>query len=63
MIIAAALLASGQALPWLDRSWLNAQVRLEAAASAGPKRPLKPAPPTPPKSDRKLPSYENTLGM
>jgi hypothetical protein len=66
MIIAAALLASGQVLPSIDRAWLNQQVRLEAAASRNPRRPLKSAPPAPPArpgNERKLLSYENTTGM
>jgi len=63
MIILAAMLASGQVLPLLDRSWLNEQVRLEAAASKNPKRSLKPKRPLSPNNFRKLMSYENTIGM
>jgi hypothetical protein len=63
MIILAAMLASGQVLPLLDRAWLNNQVRLEAAASKNSKRFLRPMVPTPPNTFRKLLSYENTIGM
>jgi hypothetical protein len=63
MIIFAAMLASGQVLPWLDRPWLNEQVRIEAAAAGSPKRALKLAPPVSAKAPRKLMSYENTVGM
>ena len=63
IFLAAALLAPGQALPWLDRSWLNEQARLEASASENPKRPLKPTLPTPLDNPRRLMSYENTVGM
>lgn len=63
MIILAAMLASGQVLPLLDRSWLNQQVRLEAAASKNPKRSLKPRLLLPANNYRKLMSYENTIGM
>jgi len=57
------MLASGQVLPLLDRSWLNEQVRLEAAASKNSKRSLKPTLPQPSNNYRKLMSYENTIGM
>ncbi len=63
MIIVAAMLASGQVLPWLDRPWLNEQVRLEAEASGNPKRPLKLTVPPSPNNYRRLMSYENTIGM
>jgi hypothetical protein len=63
MIILAAMLASGQVLPLLDRSWLNNQVRLEAAVSKNLKRTLKPMLPLAPNTFRKLMSYENTIGM
>jgi|GEM_PF-3783282 len=41
MIALAAILASGQVLPGIDRPWLNEQVRIEALVSVSPKRPLK----------------------
>lgn len=63
MIIFAAMLASGQVLPWINRPWLNEQARLEAAAAGNMKRPLKLAPATPPKNERKLMSFENTNGI
>jgi hypothetical protein len=63
MIIFAAIVASGQVLPWLDRPWLNEQVRLEAAASRMLIRPIKPAPAASPAGVRKLERFENTLGM
>ncbi len=63
MIIFAAMLASGQALPWIDRPWLKEQVRLEALASWKPKQVFKPATPAFPVSNRKLLSFENTVGM
>jgi hypothetical protein len=34
MIIFAAMLASTPALPWLDRAWIDRQVRLEMAIAA-----------------------------
>ena len=63
MIILAAVLASGQALPLVDRTWLNEQVRLEAVAFRNPKRPLKLGLPAHPVNFRKLESYENINGM
>ena len=68
IILAAAALASGQALPWINRAWLAEQVRLEAASSNS-KRPLKPAPqtrparPAPAKADRTQVTYADTVGM
>lgn len=49
MIILAAMLASAQALPWLDRSWLNEQARIEVAVAAPArarpaKAPVRPRP-------------------
>ena len=35
MIIMAAMLASGSALPWLDRSWLNDRARIESRIGGG----------------------------
>jgi hypothetical protein len=62
MIILAALLASSQVLPGIDRAWLIEQVRIEALVSMDPKHPLKLAPrgaATP-----RTMSYENSiLGM
>ncbi|HLK96526.1 MAG TPA: hypothetical protein VK364_02045 [Hymenobacter sp.] len=63
MIIFAALIASGQVLPWLDRPWLNERVRLEAAASPMLINPIKSRPAASPAGVRKLESFENTLGM
>jgi hypothetical protein len=57
------MLASGQVLPWLDRPWLNEQARLETTTSGNPKRALKVALPPSPSTQRKLMSYENTVGM
>lgn len=62
MIILAAMLASGQVLPSLDRAWLTEQVRLESLTSAN-LRPLKLKLPAPSNNFRKLMSYENTNGM
>jgi hypothetical protein len=44
MIILAALLASSQVLPGIDRTWLIEQARIEALVSLDAKRPLKLAP-------------------
>jgi hypothetical protein len=44
MIILAALLASAQVLPGIDRSWLSEQARIEALVTLNQKRPLKLAP-------------------
>jgi hypothetical protein len=66
MIFLAAVLASGQVLPGIDRAWLAEQVRLEALSSVRPKRPIKSAPPVPTahlKIDRNPASYANTIGM
>lgn len=63
MIFLAAMLASGDVLPWVDRRWLNERARLEAAASASPKRELKVKTTAPAKTDRKLISFVNTTGM
>jgi hypothetical protein len=67
MIIAAALLASGQVLPWIDRSWLNEQARLEAAASTKQTRALKQRPNSPQRPSAKNArevGYENSvIGM
>jgi hypothetical protein len=63
MLIFAAILASGQALPWFDRPWLKEQVRLEASASDNSKPPVKLTLPASSNNYRKLMSYENTSGM
>ena len=63
MIILAALLSSGQALPWIDRKWLDEQVRLEAAASRRPKPPIKLTLPEPRDTSPKLKGFANTNGM
>lgn len=63
MMILAAVIASGQVLPSIDRNWLNQQVRIEAAAFEKPMRPLNPTLPTTPNTYRKLSSYANTTGM
>ena len=63
MIILAAMLASGQVLPFLDRSWLEEQARREAAASQSRTPQIKPARPAPSASQRELSSFENTIGM
>ena len=58
MIILAAMLASGQVLPFLDRRWLDEQARLEAAAYEKRVRPLKLTPPASPANKRKPERYE-----
>ena len=63
MIILTAMLASGQVLPFLDRPWLEEQARREAAASPSPKPQSKPVRPASAEGERKLPSFENTIGM
>ena len=63
MIIFAALLASGQALPWIDRKWLDEQVRLEASALRHPKPPLKLKLPEARDTSPRLKGFANTNGM
>jgi hypothetical protein len=64
MMILAAMLPSGQALPLVDRTWLNEQVRLEAVAFRKPTRPpLKLTLPASDSSDLKLRIFDNTNGM
>lgn len=62
MIILAAMLASGQLLPSIDRAWLTERARLESVTSAN-LSPLKLKPTPPSNNFRKLMSYENTTGM
>lgn len=63
MIILAAVLASGQALPWIDRSWLNEQVRREVAASSKPKRPHVVPRPTALKARPQIVKFLDTPGI
>ena len=63
MIILAAMLASGPALPWLDRAWLNDQVRIEASTRVSPSKASVRRIPSPAAKPREL-SYEtNVIAM